>query len=159
MRILGAIGRRYTFFWQGCNKGTAGVGVVSADRWIDSVVDVVRVNERIMYVKLVIGKQIVNIVSAYAPQVGLSAEEKDDFWDSFIIVLSGNPKQESIFIGSDLLYALFNHPYHLISTGYPGPETSVPVSCACFLHTPMTLASGGSPIFPLAYACSATSNW
>ena len=24
---LGAIGRRYTFFWQGCNKGTAGVGV------------------------------------------------------------------------------------------------------------------------------------
>ena len=38
---------------------------------INSVVDVVRVNERIMYVKLVIGKQIGNIVSAYAPQVGL----------------------------------------------------------------------------------------
>ena len=55
-----------------------------------------------MYVKLVIRKQIVNIVSAYAPQVGLSAEEKDDFWDSFIIVLSGIPKQESIFIGSDM---------------------------------------------------------
>ena len=66
------------------------------------VVNVVRVNERIMYVKLVIGKQIVNIVSAYAPQVGLSAEEKDDFWDNFIIVLSGIPKQESIFIGSDM---------------------------------------------------------
>ena len=31
-----------------------------------------------MYVKLVIGKQIVNIVLAYAPQVGLSAEE----WES-----------------------------------------------------------------------------
>ena len=68
-----------------------------AERWIDSVVNVVRVNER-----LVIEKQIVNIVSAYAPQVGLSAEEKDDFWDSFIIVLSGIPKQESIFIGSDM---------------------------------------------------------
>ena len=48
-----------------------------AERWIESVVNVVRVNERIMYVKLVNGKQIVNIVSAYAPQVGLSAEEKD----------------------------------------------------------------------------------
>ena len=46
-----------------------------------------------MYVKLVIGKQIGNIVSAYAPQVGLSDEEKDDFWDSFITVLSGIPKQ------------------------------------------------------------------
>ena len=97
-RILGANGRRYKFFWQGCNKGTPGVGVFIAERWIDSVVNVVRVNERIMYVKLVIGKQIVNIVSAYAPQVGLSAEEKDDFWDSFIIVLSGIPRQENIFI-------------------------------------------------------------
>ena len=53
-----------------------GVGVFIAERWMDSVVDVVRVNEWIMYVKLVIGKQIVNIVSAYATQVGLSAEEK-----------------------------------------------------------------------------------
>ena len=97
--MLGANGRRYKFFWQGCNKGTAGVGVFIAERWIDSVV---RVNERIMYVKLVIGKQIVNNVSAYAPQVGLSAEEKDDFWDSFIIVLSGIPKQESIAIGNDM---------------------------------------------------------
>ena len=101
-RILAAIGLRYKFFWQGCNKGTAGVGVFIAERWIDSAVNVVRVNERIMYVKLVIGKQIGNSVSAYAPQVGLSAEEKDDFWDSFIIVLSGIPKHESIFIGSDM---------------------------------------------------------
>ena len=100
--MLGANGRRYKFFWQGCNKGTAGVGMFIAERWIDSVVNVVRVNERIMYVKLVIGKHIGNIVSAYAPQVGLSAEEKDDFWDSFIIVLSGIPKQESIFIGRDM---------------------------------------------------------
>ena len=73
-----------------------------AERWIDSFVDVVRLNERIIYVKLVIGKQIGNIVSAYATQVGLNAEEKDDFWDSFIIVLSGIPMQESIFIGSDM---------------------------------------------------------
>ena len=82
--MLGAIGRRYKFFCQGCNNGAAGVGVFIAERWI---VDVVRVNERIMYVKLVIGKQIVNIVSYYVPQVGLSTAEKDDFWDSFCIVL------------------------------------------------------------------------
>ena len=56
-RMLGANdGRRYKFFWQGCNKGTTGVDVLIAERWIDSVVNVVRVNERIMYVKLVIGK-------------------------------------------------------------------------------------------------------
>ena len=49
-----------------------------------------------------IGKRIGNIVLAYAPKVGLSDEKKDDFWDSFIIVLFGIPKQESIFIGSDM---------------------------------------------------------
>ena len=85
-----------------CNKGTAGIGVFIAERLIGSVVDVVRFNEWIMYIKLLIGKQIVNIVSAYAPQRGLSAEEKDVLWDIFIIVLSGIPKQDSIFIGSDL---------------------------------------------------------
>ena len=58
--MFGAFGRRYKFFWQGCNKKTAGVGVFIAERWIDSIVDVIRVNEQIMYVKLVIGKQIVN---------------------------------------------------------------------------------------------------
>ena len=48
-----------------------------------------------MYAKLVIRKQIVNIV-------GLSAEEKDDLWDNFIMVLFRIPKQDRILIGSDL---------------------------------------------------------
>ena len=34
--------------------------------------------------------------------MGLSAEENDDFWDSVIIVVSGIPKQEILFICSDM---------------------------------------------------------
>ena len=71
-----AISRRYMIFFQCCKKGTVCVGVC-----IYESVDVVRVNERTMYVKLVNGKQIVNIPSAYAPQVSLTAEENNDFWD------------------------------------------------------------------------------
>ena len=78
--MLGAIGRLYTFFWQVCNKWTAGDGVFNAERWIDSVVYMIRVNKQSMYMKLAIGKQIVNIISTSAPQVGLSAKEKDNFW-------------------------------------------------------------------------------
>ena len=122
--MLGAIGRRYKFFWQGCNKGTAGVGVFIAERWIDSVVDVVIANERIIYVKLVIGKQIVNIVSAYALQVGLSAEEKDDFWDSFIIVLSGIHKHDSIFICGEM-----NGHVGRDSDGYGGVHGGMGFGC------------------------------
>ena len=73
-RMLGAIGRRYKLLCKGCNKGTVGVGVFIVEK----------------------------CEAGDAPQVCLSAEEKDTFWDSFIIVLSGLPKQESIFIGSDM---------------------------------------------------------
>ena len=34
--------------------------------------------------------------------MGLSAGGKDDIWDRFIIVLPGNPKQDNIFIGTDM---------------------------------------------------------
>ena len=40
-RMLGVIGKRYKLFWQGCNKGNAGVCVFIAERWVDIVVDVV----------------------------------------------------------------------------------------------------------------------
>ena len=66
-----------------------GLVVFIAERWIDSVVDVVRVNEQmIMYVKLAIRKQILNIVAVYAPQVGLSAEEKYEFWDYLMVTIT-----------------------------------------------------------------------
>ena len=50
--MLGANGRRYKFFGKAVIRELL---VFIAERWIDSVVNVVRVNERIMYVKLVIG--------------------------------------------------------------------------------------------------------
>ena len=64
--------------------------------------------------KLVIGRQIVYIVSAYGPQVGLSAEEKDV---RFIIVLSGIPKQYNIFVVSDM-----NGHVGRDASGYGGME-------------------------------------
>ena len=41
-----------SFFLQCFNKETSGVGVFIPERWIDSVVYMARVIERIMYVKL-----------------------------------------------------------------------------------------------------------
>ena len=33
-RMIGDIGRIYKLFWQGCNKGTAVVGVIITERWV-----------------------------------------------------------------------------------------------------------------------------
>ena len=101
-RWLGSMGRRYKFLWQGSEDGTAGVGVLVAEKWVDQILSVNRVNERIMLLKVVNGKNIMNIVSAYAPQVGRTEEEKDKFWDEAITVLSGIPPGEAVILGGDL---------------------------------------------------------
>ena len=48
---------------------------------VENVVAVIRKGDRIMLVKLVIGGNIVNIISAYAPQVGLDDQTKRDVWE------------------------------------------------------------------------------
>ena len=101
-RMLGMEGRRYKFFWQGCDAGLAGVGVLLAEKWIDKVVNLVRVNERILLLRLLIGKRLVTIVSSYAPQVGRSTKEKDIFWDQLTMALPGLDQSEIIVVGGDL---------------------------------------------------------
>jgi hypothetical protein len=69
----------YKFFWQG-GKGGAGIGFMVADKWVDSVMEVKRVNDRIMVVRVNVGKWILNLVSVYAPQVGRPMDEKENFY-------------------------------------------------------------------------------
>ena len=78
-RLLGGEGKRYKFFWKGCKEGTAGVGIFVAEQYIDNVVEVRRVSERVLVLRVTIGKGVLNLVTAYAPQVGRSSEEKEEF--------------------------------------------------------------------------------
>ena len=43
-----------------------------------------------------------NVVSAYAPQVGNSMEEKNDFWQDLDGLIESISKQEKIVLGADL---------------------------------------------------------
>ncbi|XP_055826347.1 uncharacterized protein LOC129894718 [Solanum dulcamara] len=54
-----------------------------------------------MFIKLVIGRLFVNVVSAYAPYVGLDEEVKRLFWEVLDEVVRGIPSAEKIFIGGD----------------------------------------------------------
>lgn len=58
------------------------------ERWSrSSVVEVKRVPDRIMSLKLGIDGVMLNVVSAYAPQVGCQLEEKEGFWSKLDQVL------------------------------------------------------------------------
>ncbi|XP_060200390.1 uncharacterized protein LOC132628643 [Lycium barbarum] len=77
------------------------------------VVELRRVNDRIMAIKLIVGGSTLNIVITYAPQIGLDEEEKNHFWDVLDKVLRAIPLAEKLFIGGD-----FNGHIGSIPQGY-----------------------------------------
>jgi hypothetical protein len=91
----------YKFFWIGCDEGVAGVGVMMAKKWVDSVIEVKRVNERILVIRVRVGKSILNLVSIYAPQVGRSMEVKEEFYVMLRKVIDGVPENEVLLIAGD----------------------------------------------------------
>jgi len=101
-RVMGKGMPRYKFFWQDYKDDIAGVGLLISDRWIDKIIDVKRVNECIMCLKVLISDKLVTCICAYAPQTGRSGEEKDSFWDLMISVTGSIPASELIIVGGDL---------------------------------------------------------
>ena len=67
---------REKLFWMGNDKCTGGVGSFVAEKWVDKVIDVNRVSDRIIMLKLMVVETISTAISVYAPQCGLSSEVK-----------------------------------------------------------------------------------
>ena len=60
-----------------------------------------RVSDKVVSVKLEIEGVIINVVSAYAPQVGCGREEKESFWKELDEVVETIPRQERVVVGAD----------------------------------------------------------
>ena len=67
-----------------------------------SVLEVKRVSNRLMAMKLEVKGFILNIVSAHAPQVNNSMEEKNYFWEDLDELIESISKQERIVFGAEL---------------------------------------------------------
>ncbi|XP_009768764.2 uncharacterized protein [Nicotiana sylvestris] len=77
------------------------------------VVDVRRVNDRLMTIKLVVGGITFSMISAYAPQVCLGKEVKRLFWDDLDEVVHSILPSKKFVIGGD-----FNGHIGVIAKGY-----------------------------------------
>ena len=53
--------------WIGSEPGKGGVGVLLAEKWIDNVLDVKRVSDHLMMIKMIVGEVFVTVLSVYAP--------------------------------------------------------------------------------------------
>lgn len=61
-------------------KNKNGVGILLEDELRDQLTEVWRANNRMMLIKLVIDRSSLNIISVYAPYIGLDEGEKNSFW-------------------------------------------------------------------------------
>uniref|UniRef100_A0A1S4B021 Craniofacial development protein 2-like n=1 Tax=Nicotiana tabacum TaxID=4097 RepID=A0A1S4B021_TOBAC len=91
----------FKLWYSGVVRGKNGVGILVDRDLRESVLEVRRVNDRLMSIKLVIGGCVLNVISAYAPQAGLDEEAKRRFWEGLGDLVSSIPQSEKLVIGGD----------------------------------------------------------
>ncbi|XP_066990470.1 craniofacial development protein 2-like [Macrobrachium rosenbergii] len=97
------IGSGFKMLYSGTDeRGRCGVKVVLSKKMKENVVDVERKSCRIMKVKLCCGGHILDVVSAYAPQVGCDEEVKNRFWREVDEMITSIEMEERLVIGGDL---------------------------------------------------------
>ena len=88
MRIISEAAAQYELLWIGNGKGS--VGIFLAKKWVDKVINISRVSDRMIVNKVFVQGIIFSLISdltVYAPQCGLYYSQKDDFFDSLINVV------------------------------------------------------------------------
>ncbi|KAK3520421.1 hypothetical protein QTP70_024172 [Hemibagrus guttatus] len=86
-----SIGAGFKLFYYGVDSKRNGVGVVLKEEFVRNVLEVKRVSDRVMTLKLEIEGVMLNVVSGYAPQVGCELEEKERFWSELDEVMESIP--------------------------------------------------------------------
>ncbi|KAK3535564.1 hypothetical protein QTP70_016834 [Hemibagrus guttatus] len=96
-----SIGAGFKLFYYGVDSKRNGVGVVLKEEFVRNVLEVKRVSDRVMSLKLEIDGVMLNVVSGYAPQVGCELEKKERFWSELDEVMESIPTGERVVIGAD----------------------------------------------------------
>jgi exonuclease III len=69
----------FKLWYTGTTANKNRVGIVLNKSLKDGVVDIKRQGDRIILVKLLVGDLVFNVISAYAPQIGLNESIKRQF--------------------------------------------------------------------------------
>ncbi|GJW30143.1 retrovirus-related pol polyprotein LINE-1 [Tanacetum coccineum] len=108
-------GNGYKLWYSGSPTARNGVRVILKVYMKDKVVYVIRCSDRIKTLMLVIDGETVNVISVYAPQVGLSEVEKKTFRDSLDKVMREFPTDKRLILGGGL-----NGHIGVATEGYAG---------------------------------------
>ncbi|KAI5620344.1 hypothetical protein C0J50_20114 [Silurus asotus] len=95
------IGGGFKLFFNSVDGKRNGVGMILKEDYSKRVVEVKRVSDRVLIVKLEVEGLMINVISAYAPQVGCEMEENERFWIELDEVVDGVPRNKRLVIGAD----------------------------------------------------------
>lgn len=97
------IGKGFKLLYNGKENTRNGIGIILDQYLSNNVVEISRISDRIMSVKLALDKQpCLNVVSVYAPQVNCPDIEKLKFWEELQTHLTTIPTGEQKIICGDL---------------------------------------------------------
>ena len=71
--------RGYKLWYTGRDRNRNEVGVIIDKQLFEDVVKVRRKGDKILLVKLILSREILNVISAYAPQIRLDESSKRQF--------------------------------------------------------------------------------
>ena len=96
-------------FWRKNEKGL-GVGIFLAKKRVNKVIDISRVNDMMIDIKVLVQGIIISVISVYAQQHGLDGSQKDDFYDSLTNVARKLGEKETVVIVGDFNSQIGSNP-------------------------------------------------
>ena len=94
----------YTFYWQGKSSDQPrqhGVGFAVRNSLVGCTEPPIAGTERLLALRLLTSSGVANILTAYAPTLCSTAEEKDKFYQALDEKLSGIPSSEGLYLLGD----------------------------------------------------------
>ena len=91
------IGGEYKMWYCGSKNKKNGVGIILKKEHVDRVVELWRVTDKIICLKMELDGVMLNVISAHAPQVGCIREEKKAFWLDLDETVEKIPKMKELW--------------------------------------------------------------
>ena len=97
------IGGGCKLFYNGADGRKNGIGIVVREELVESILEVKRVSDRLMAMKLEVNGSILNIVSAYMlHRLTTACRRKKNFWEDLDGLIENVSKEERVVLGADL---------------------------------------------------------
>ena len=96
------IGDGYKVYYAGESARRNGIGIILNPELQENVTEVVRIDDRLMGLKLIRDGKIWHIISTYAPQQGCTEEEKEAYREKLERYMERIPRTERIIIAGDM---------------------------------------------------------